>query len=104
MSIPAFYATSDDIRCRYSSVSCFSPRHQKRFEPLRRRFQFVLLNGPGGIDLLGTDLRAFADESASPYSFVLRENIEPFFRALIARIHVVALRESDCCRPDKMRV
>src|SRR5882672_4212558 len=81
-----------------------SPRREKGFERFERRAQLVALNGTGRIDVLGTDLRAFADKGAPPDTLMVREDLEPLARALVARIQVVPLGEGDGGRADELGI
>src|SRR5271157_2121579 len=51
--------------------------------------------------MLGADARALADKRASPNAIGMGQYRGPFRRALVARIHVVALRQRDGRRPDE---
>src|SRR5262245_15678061 len=82
----------------------FAPWHKQRLVPFRHRFDLVLLDGARRVDVLRTDPRAFAVERASPNAFVLREDVQAPFGALVARILVVALRQSDGRGADEMLV
>jgi len=63
--------------------------------PVEGGGEFVLLDGAGGIDVLGADAGAFADESAAPDGVVLGENGESVFGTLIAGVEIVALGKRD---------
>src|SRR5213080_1696850 len=71
------------------------PGHQERFEPLYSRRQLVLLDGAGRVHVLGTNLGALSHERASPDSLMLGQHVHALMRALVTRVHVVALRERD---------
>ena len=77
-------AAADFILQSSFSGSFSTPGHDDGFDPVERSGEFVLLNGAGGIDVLGADAGAFADECAAPDGIVLGENGEAIFRALIA--------------------
>ena len=63
-----------------------------------------MLNGAGGIDVLGADARAFADEGAAPDGVMLGEDGEAVFGALITGIEIVTLGERDGGGAGKERV
>src|SRR5215470_17053349 len=82
--------------CRPSLDRSFSPsppRHEDFRHPVHRRRELVALNRAGGIDMLGADLGAFADEGTAPDAHVLRQDLVALASALVARIEVVTLRQ-----------
>src|ERR1700746_2373295 len=83
------------------SSTLVTSRQDKRFQPFHHSLELVLLNGTRWIDVLGTNSRAFAHKSTAPDSFGMSEDRNPFIRALVARIQVVALGQSNCGRTDK---
>src|SRR6516164_11443158 len=62
---------------------------QPRLEPIQRGGNFGLLDGGGGIDVLGTHLRAGADEGAFPNALVAGDHVGPLLLAVITRIEIV---------------
>src|SRR5262249_52160456 len=97
-----FEAIADGTSCRVRSST--APRQEKAFECLDGRAQFVPLDCAGGIDVLGADLRTLADESASPDSLVLRQDLTPLTRTFVSRIEVVTLGERDGGPADELLV
>src|SRR2546425_124361 len=90
--------SADGTRCIWRRAWCRSFRtagHQERFEPLDGGCQFVLLDCAGGVHVLGTNLGALSHERASPDSLMLGQHVHALMRALVTRVHVVALRERD---------
>ena len=66
--------------------SFLPPGEQQRLEPLGRCCNFVLLDGPSRVNLLGADLGALADESTIPDAAFLRENFQAFLAAVNAAL------------------
>src|SRR5256885_2063805 len=90
--------SADGTRCIWRRAWCRSFRtagHQERFEPLDGGCQFVLLDCAGGVHVLGTNLGALSHERASPDSLMLGQHVHAIMRALVTRVHVVALCERD---------
>src|SRR5438034_11437062 len=75
--------SADGTRCIWRRAWCRSFRtagHQEGFEPLDGGGQFVLLDCPGGVHVLGTNLGALSHERASPRSEERRVGKECRFR------------------------
>src|SRR5262249_40559694 len=76
-------------------------RQQPGLEPIQRGGNFGLLDGGGGIDVLGTHLRAGADEGAFPNALVAGDHVGPLVVAVVTRIEIVAVRQRERRRADK---
>src|SRR5206468_3049641 len=102
MSRRACDASAGDRVCRSGSASLRGPRQHECLHPFQRRLQLVPLNGSGRIDMLRTDLGAFADERTAPDAIVLGEDLHPLCRSLVAAVQIVALREGDGGRANEV--
>src|SRR5947209_4700579 len=90
--------SADGTRCIWRRAWCRSFRtagHQEGFEPLDGGCQFVLLDCPGGVHVRCTTLGSLSRARASPDSLLLGQHVHALKRALVTRVHVVALRERD---------
>src|SRR6516165_9717510 len=98
------------------ATSCASPcgctdggsslrsRQQPRLEPVERGGNLGLLDCSGGIDVLGTHLRAGADEGALPNAVVAGHHVGPLLLAVVTGVEIVAVRERERRRPDEALV
>src|SRR5262245_33546975 len=91
-------------RAERGAASLLAPPEEEGLEPFQRRLQLVALDGPGRIDVLGTDLGAFTHEGAAPDPVVPGEDLQPLPRPLVARVEVVALGQGDGGRPEERRI
>ena len=71
-----------------------STGQDKRFHPIERSLQLVLLDGAGGIHVFWTHARALSDEGAAPDPVGMSEQRKPLFRPLVSAVQVVALCQS----------
>src|SRR6266487_1152150 len=97
-------SSADGTRCSQDADASRASRHEERLEPLDRRIELVTLDRAGRVDMLRTHLRALPHERAAPDALVLREDLEPLGRTLVAPIEVVALREGNGGRTDELRI
>src|SRR5260370_23952333 len=77
---------------------------QERFEPLDGCGQFVLLYRAGWVHVLGTNLGALAHKGTPPNPLMLGQHVHALGCALVTRIHVVALGQSNSGGTDKYRI
>src|SRR5438094_744825 len=90
-SLPFMIAS---ILCR----SLLRPGHQER-PPILRVDHLGLLDGAGGIHMLGTDARAFADERAFPDPLAGGNEVGALVLGAVARVEVVALSQGNFGSP-----
>src|SRR5262245_2182653 len=77
---------------------------QPRLEPIQRGGNLGLLDGGGGIDVLGTHLRAGSDESALPNALVAGDHVGPLLLAVVTGIEIVPVRKRERRRADEALV
>src|SRR6266567_3506001 len=99
-SVGGTRCTSRSVASRSFSASW----QQERFEPLDGCGQLVLLYRAGWVHVLGTNLGALAHEGTSPNALMLGKDVHALMRALVTRIHVVALGQGDSRGADKYRI
>src|SRR6266850_2954989 len=90
-------------RGRAGFRSSLPPGHQYRLKPILGRIHFRTLYGGGRINIFRAYHAAFSNKGAVPDAVVVADHTTLLF-ALIARIHVVAIAESDGCRAQKLRL
>lgn len=82
------------------SLAWFQGSDKKVF----RAFHLTLLNGGGRVDMLRTDFGAVTDKRAGPDPVLAVQLGHTFFFAVVAAVFVIAVRQGNGGRADKLRV
>src|SRR5262249_17051943 len=83
------------LRFFEASLTAARAGHDPAQPPLLGRLHFRLLDGAGGVDVLGADLAALAHEGALPNTFVAEDRVLSLLTGAVARVKVVALGQGD---------